>query len=71
MHRRFEFVGGSSAKFYEITVSGCEVTVCYGRIGTDGQTLTKSFSDNAKAQQHAEKLVTSKLAKGYVECAVH
>ena len=39
MHRRFEFVGGSSAKFWEVSVNGGEVTVCYGRIGTAGQTL--------------------------------
>jgi predicted DNA-binding WGR domain protein len=71
MHRRFEFVGGSSAKFWEVSVSGGEVTVCYGRIGTVGQTLTKVFPDNTKAQQHADKLASQKLAKGYVECAVH
>ena len=71
MHRRFEFVGGSSAKFWEVSVNGGDVTVCYGRIGTAGQTLTKTFSDNTKAQQHADKLAGQKLAKGYVECAVH
>lgn len=70
MYRRFEFIEGRSAKFYEVCVNGCEVTACYGRIGADGQTLTKSIPDHAKAQQHADKLVSQKLAKGYVECVV-
>jgi len=69
MPRRFEFVGGSSAKFWEVGVSECDVIVRYGRLGTDGQTLNKSFSDGVAAQRHAEKLISEKLGKGYVECA--
>ncbi len=69
MVRRFEFVAGSSAKFYEITVAGCDVTVRYGRIGVSGQTQTKSFADAAAAQHYADKLVAQKTSKGYVECA--
>ncbi len=68
MKRRFEFVAGSSAKFYEVEVQNSEVTVRYGRIGTNGQSQTKSFADNAAALHHAEKLVREKLEKGYVEC---
>lgn len=69
MHRRFEFVGGSSAKFWEITVQGSIVTVSFGRLGTAGTAQTKSFGDSAAANGHAEKLIGQKLAKGYVECA--
>jgi DNA ligase-1 len=67
--RRFEFVGGSSAKFWEISVDGTDITVRFGRIGTGGQQQTKSFADAAKARQHAEKLIAEKTGKGYVECA--
>lgn len=63
----FEYVGGNSRKFWEITVTGSEATVRYGRIGTDGQSKTKSFDDEAAATRHAEKLITAKLKKGYVE----
>jgi predicted DNA-binding WGR domain protein len=70
MIRRFEFVEGNSSKFYEVQIDGTTVTVRYGRIGTDGQTLTKEFTDAGKAQAHADKLIAQKLAKGYVECAV-
>jgi predicted DNA-binding WGR domain protein len=69
MTRRFEFVGGSSAKFWEVSISGKEVTIRFGRLGTDGQTLTKDFPDAAAAQRHVEKLVVQKTGKGYVECA--
>jgi predicted DNA-binding WGR domain protein len=68
MLRRFEFIGGSSAKFWSVLVSGKAVTVKYGRLGTNGQSQAKSFSSNEKAQQHAEGLIRQKLAKGYVEC---
>jgi predicted DNA-binding WGR domain protein len=69
MTRRFEFVGGTSAKFWEIQLAGKDVTVRYGRLGTDGQTQTKSFASEEKAQQHVEKTIASKVAKGYQECA--
>lgn len=67
--RRFEFVGGTSAKFWEVSVADCEVTVRYGRIGNTGLSGTKQFPDNAAAVRHAEKLVSQKLKKGYEECA--
>ena len=69
MSRRFEFVGGSSAKFWEITRAGRDVTVRYGRISSAGQTVTKTLTDDAAAVRHADKLIGKKLAKGYVECA--
>jgi predicted DNA-binding WGR domain protein len=65
--RRFEFVGGSSSKFWEVSVSDKEVTVCFGRIGTAGQKQTKSLPTEAKATDHAEKLIREKTAKGYKE----
>ena len=69
MIRRFEFVGGSSAKFWEVGVSGANVTVRYGRIGTQGQSQTKSLGDAAAAERHAEKLIGEKIRKGYQETA--
>jgi predicted DNA-binding WGR domain protein len=67
--RYFEFVEGTSSKFWEISVDGTDVTVRFGRIGTGGQTKTKSFGDESAAQSHAEKLVEEKTGKGYVEKA--
>ena len=65
--RRFEFVGGSSDKFWELSINGNEVAVRFGRNGTDGQSSTKTFPDNAAAEQHAEKAIKEKVGKGYVE----
>jgi DNA ligase-1 len=65
--RRFEFVEGKANKFWEVIVRGAEVTVRYGRIGSQGQTNTKSFADEAAARQHADKLVAEKTGKGYQE----
>jgi DNA ligase-1 len=65
--RRFEFVEGSSAKFWEITTNDNSVTVRYGRIGTGGQEQTKTFGDAAAAQKHADKLIAEKTSKGYIE----
>lgn len=65
--RRFEFSEGNSSKFWELTLQGTEVTVRFGRIGTQGQVNEKSFPDEAAAAKHAEKLVEQKLGKGYQE----
>ena len=67
MKRRFEFVEGTSSKFYEVEVSGNAVSVTFGRIGTTGQTQTKQFADLAAATKYANKLIEQKLKKGYAE----
>jgi DNA ligase-1 len=65
--RHFEFVGGSSSKFWEVSHAGSEMTTRWGRIGSSGQSKTKSFADEAAAVKAAEKLVAEKTAEGYVE----
>lgn len=65
--RRFEFIAGNSAKFWEISTHNREVAVRYGRLGTNGQTLTKSFVSDVAASSHVTGQITSKLGKGYVE----
>jgi len=65
--RHFEFVGGSSKKFWEVSIAGNSFTVRFGRIGTAGQSQTKTFADEAKARREAESLIAEKLKKGYIE----
>jgi predicted DNA-binding WGR domain protein len=65
--RRFEFVGGNSAKFWQVTVVGTSVTVRFGRLGTEGQVQTKEFPSAEAATSHAERLIAQNLAKGYLE----
>ena len=69
MTRRFEFVAGTSSKFWEVNHHGNQVTVRYGRIGTEGQTQTKSFDSAGTAGRHAQQQIDSKVRKGYAECA--
>ena len=68
--RRFEFVGGTSAKFWEVSTAGANVTVRYGRLGTGGQTQTKTMANAEAASRHAESQVNQKTRKGYREVAV-
>jgi predicted DNA-binding WGR domain protein len=65
--RMFEFVDGTSSKFWAITVTGESHTVRYGKIGTAGQTKSKTFASDAAAQKDADKLIHEKTGKGYVE----
>ena len=72
--RYFEFVGedadrgiASSAKFWEVEVVGSQVTVRFGKIGTNGQTTVKDLGSADAAEVEANKLVASKTKKGYVE----
>ncbi len=67
--RRFEFNDGKSSKFWTIRVSGMDVEVRYGRIGTEGQAQTKSFDTPEAAQKHAAILIAEKTGKGYSEAA--
>lgn len=65
--RRFEFVEGTSKKFWEISGDGADVTVRFGRIGTDGQVQVKTQASEAAALAAIEKLIREKTGKGYSE----
>lgn len=65
--RRFEFKDSRSYKFWEIEIEGAAFTARYGKVGTDGQTQTKSFASADKAAAAAEKKVLEKVRKGYAE----
>jgi predicted DNA-binding WGR domain protein len=65
--RRFEYVAGSSSKFWETWRDGDNVLVTYGKIGTTGQTTIKTFVTSILAQSHTDKMIREKLGKGYKE----
>jgi predicted DNA-binding WGR domain protein len=65
--RYFEFVGGTSSKFWEVSQSGNEMTTRWGRIGTAGQSKTKPFADAAAAAKQVAKLIAEKTGEGYVQ----
>ena len=63
--KRYEVVEGGSRKFWEIGQEGSTLTLRYGRLGTQGQTLVKHFPDEPRAKRELEKLTAEKLNKGY------
>ena len=65
--REFHFNDGSSNKFWAITIEGKEFTVEFGRVGSKGQTQSKTFASETAAQQAADNLIAEKTKKGYKE----
>ena len=65
--REFEFVDGTSRKFWKIELNGLSHTVRFGKIGTGGQAQAKEFPSEAAAKASYEKLIAEKTKKGYVE----
>src|SRR5512143_1874861 len=65
--RRFEFVEGSSSKFWSPELQGNTFIVTYGRIGTAGQRKEKAFPDEESARREYDKKVAEKLREGYRE----
>lgn len=71
LQKRYEYIGGSSRKFWEIDPVHREdddifvVRVKFGRIGTAGQTHTKIFSYSTSADRYRDGKIEEKLRKGY------
>ena len=65
--RYFEFVEGSSSKFWEVSQSGKDMTTRWGRIGSAGQSKTKTFADERAAADAIALLIEEKTGDGYVE----
>ncbi|WP_437736103.1 WGR domain-containing protein [Sorangium sp. So ce1335] len=67
--RRFEFVQGTSAKFWMADVDDRTFIVVYGRIGSAGQRKEKAFPTAEAATRELEKKIAEKLREGYQEVA--
>jgi DNA ligase-1 len=65
--RCFQFVEGSSSKFWQIAREDKVVSVKFGRIGTAGHAKDKEFPSAAEASKYYDQLVAEKTGKGYVE----
>ena len=53
MKRVFVFQDFKSQKFWSIEVVGTDVTVNYGKLGTDGQTQVKNYATTEEAEKAA------------------
>ena len=69
MKRNLIYMDAKSSKFWNIDQAGNSFTVTFGRIGTAGQSQTKSFPDEVTAVKEAAALIKEKLGKGYVDAA--
>ena len=65
--RYLEFKDAHSNKFWEVSVNYSIVIVRYGKLGTDGQVLSKILDSPEEAEEYAKKQVAGKLKKGYQE----
>ena len=65
----YRLVAGASNKFWRVGVEGSNLVVEFGRVGTKGQRVVKSFADEERARREANKLTLEKTAKGYAELA--
>ncbi|WP_061218583.1 DUF4132 domain-containing protein [Leptospira weilii] len=65
MKHQLIYQDATSNKFWNIEAAGNTFTVTYGKIGTNGQTQTKSFDTEEKCLKEAQKLLSEKLKKGY------
>jgi predicted DNA-binding WGR domain protein len=54
-------------KFWAVEVVGKQVVVQFGRVGTGAQIQRKNFASVAAANLERDRLIESKIGKGYVE----
>ena len=69
MKEYLEFKDDKSSKFWSIELNDKSFTVVYGKIGAAGKADSKSFASATEAEKEANKLLNSKLKKGYVRAA--
>src|SRR4051812_21700829 len=65
--RTFVFSDARSHKFWNVDLQDSSFTVSWGKVGTAGQSQTKSFGSPEQASKEHDKLVKEKTGKGYVE----
>ena len=63
----YRLVAGSSNKFWRVGVIGNDLIVEFGRVGTKGQRVVKSYDDADRAKREVNKLTLEKTRKGYEE----
>ena len=67
MKKHLEYQDEKSHKFWEIEVKDNSQIVTYGKVGTKGQSKTKTFDTAEAAKNDAEKIMAAKMKKGYAE----
>jgi len=58
-------ISGRSSKFYTVAVAGNTVIINHGRIGSEGNHITKPFKSKELAAAFARERLAAKRAGGY------
>ncbi|MBL4850050.1 MAG: WGR domain-containing protein [Planctomycetes bacterium] len=64
---RLELTDETSAKFWEVEVTGTSVVRRWGKLGTKGRVKREAYRSTAAAHTAARELIDSKTSKGYRE----
>ncbi|MBK9511084.1 MAG: WGR domain-containing protein [Cytophagaceae bacterium] len=67
MEKFFRFTDEKSDKYWEAACNDLNLTIFFGKIHSAGRVEEKTFETKEKCIQEYEKLIKSKLKKGYVE----
>jgi predicted DNA-binding WGR domain protein len=65
--RRFEYIRGNQAKFWEVVRKGAVITTASGKIGKSPKKKTKQHADYMAAEQEFDRLIRDHLRRGYLE----
>ncbi len=65
--RRFEYIRGNQAKFWEVVRKGAVITTASGKIGKSPKKKTKQLADYMAAEQEFDRLIRDHLRRGYIE----
>jgi len=63
---RFEFSDDASNKFWEVRVRGNKVMIKFGKIGTYGRFISKTYANEEESLIETQKTIKKKVRKGYV-----
>lgn len=65
--RRFEYIRGNQAKFWEVVRKGAVITTASGKIGKASKKKIKQLGDYMAAEQEFDRLIRDHLRRGYLE----
>jgi predicted DNA-binding WGR domain protein len=67
--RKLVFQGETTRKFWSIEMDGATCTVRFGKVGSVGQSKSKTFGSTADCRKAVDKAIAEKLKDGYVDSA--
>lgn len=66
MRQCYHLISADCYKFWTVETVGVHYLATFGRIGTKGQTQTKTFHSEYAAREKANEMIDEKIGKGYL-----